>query len=181
VGCAAGLAVRVKGDPLDYSAAVREAVWSADRNQPVAAILPLAQLVADRLVFRDTAMRLLTAFAALALLIGAVGLYGLLAYSVGQRTREIGVRVALGAKTGDVLSMVLRDGLKLLGLGIAAGAAAGYLLARVVTGMLYGVHAQDAGTFVCAAIVLLACGFVASIGPSLRAAAVDPMTALRLE
>lgn len=175
------LAVRVQGEPLRYAAAVREAVWAVDRHQPVAAVMSLRQLVADELTFRDTLMRLLAAFAAMALLIAAFGLYGLMAYNVSQRTREIGVRVALGALPRQVLMMTLRDGLGMVGLAIVIGLSGAWLLSKLAQGLLYGVQAHDPATYFVAVVVLVGCGLLASLGPSLRAASLDPMTALRLE
>jgi predicted permease len=175
------LAVRVQGPPLRYATALRQAVWAVDRNQPVTAVMPLRQLVDDKLAFRNTLMRLLAAFAALALLMAALGLYGVLAYDFRQRTREIGVRVALGAPRGQILLMALADGLKMVGLGLAIGISAAWFLSGLAQGFLYGVSQHDAATYLWTAVVLAGCGLLASLGPAMRAASIDPMTALRLE
>ena len=124
---------------------------------------------------------LLALFAGLALLLTAIGLYGVMAYSVIQRTQEIGIRIALGAQTGDVLKMVLRQGLKLTALGLALGLAAAYALTRYMQSMLFGVKATDPLTFAAIALLLIVVAIVACWIPARRATKVDPMVALRSE
>ena len=124
---------------------------------------------------------LMLVFAAVALLLAAVGIYGVMSYTVAQRTQEIGIRVALGATPGSVLSMVLRDGMGLVGLGLAVGLAASLLLTRLVSSMLYGVSATDVPTFAAIAAVLAAVALVAIVIPARRATRVDPMLALRAD
>jgi predicted permease len=125
--------------------------------------------------------RLLETFAALALMIAAVGLYGLLSFAVAQRTREIGLRIALGAPKSNILSLVLRRALLLVAIGLATGGALAWFAAKLTSGYIYGVHAHDAFTFTAVAIVLAAASFLAAWLPARRAAAVDPMIALRSE
>jgi putative ABC transport system permease protein len=175
------LAVRVQGDPLRYAAAVREAVWAVDRNQPVSAIMPMTQFVSDELASRQVVMQLLSFFAGLALLLAAIGLYGLLAYTVVQRMREIGVRIALGAQPRQVLGATMGEGLRLVLAGLMAGAAGAWALTRVMRKLLYGVEATDPVLFGATAIVLVAVGLLACYLPARRAAAIDPMVALRYD
>jgi predicted permease len=175
------LAVRIQGDPLRYANAVREAVWAVDRNQPVSAILPMTQFVSDELASRQVVMQLLSFFAGLALLLAAIGLYGLLAYTVAQRMREIGVRIALGAQPRQVLAATMGEGLRLVLAGLMAGAAGAWALTRIMRKLLYGVTATDPAIFAAAAILLVAVGLLACYLPARRAAAIDPMVALRYD
>ncbi len=144
-----------------------------------------AQLMEQRVtasfsVQRYTAV-LLTLFAGTALFLGAVGLYGVISFSVNRRVNEIGVRVALGASRGAVMRMVLKQGMALVGIGLGIGLAGAYGLTRVLAGLLFGVTAQDTVTFVVYAAVLTVVGFLAVVIPARRASRVDPLTALRLE
>jgi predicted permease len=175
------LAVRVLGDPLRYASAVRESVWAVDRNQPVSAIQPMTRFVSDELASRQVEMQLLSFFAVLALLLAAIGLYGLLAYLVVLRMREIGVRIALGAQPRQVLGATMAEGLRLVLAGLIAGSAAAWALMRVMRKLLYGVEAGDPATFAAAAILLVAAGLLACYVPARRAAAIDPMVALRYD
>jgi putative ABC transport system permease protein len=175
------LAVQVKGDPVAYTRALEAAVWQVDRDQPIADVMPMEQLIADKLVSRGVALKLIAAFAGLALLLAALGLYGLLAYTVLQRRREIGVRMALGAKPRQVSVAVLREGLILVLSGLAVGVAGSWIAMRALKTLLYGVTATDAFVLAGSALVLLVVGIVASYLPARRAAGIDPMTALRYE
>jgi putative ABC transport system permease protein len=138
-------------------------------------------IVGFSLAPRRASLTLLGAFAGIAMLLAAIGLYGLIAYSVTQRTQEIGVRMALGARARDVLVMVLCQGLSLAAAGVAAGLLAALLLSRLMTGLLYGVGAADPWTFVVVPLVLALVAVLASVLPARRAARVDPMAALRSE
>jgi len=175
------LAVRVQGDPLRYAAAVRQAVWAVDPHQPISDIRPMQQLVNNELAFRDTQVRLLGAFAALALLLASVGLYGLLACDVAQRRRDIGVRLAVGATPGEALALVLRQGLMLALAGIGIGVALAFGAARLLSSLLYGVSSTDPAAFLVAAALLFVSALAASLIPARRAARIDPMEALRCE
>jgi putative ABC transport system permease protein len=137
--------------------------------------------VSASLAQRRFALMLMLVFAAVALLLAAVGIYGVMAYTVAQRTQEIGIRVALGATPGSVLSMVVRQGMQLVGLGLAVGLAASLLLTRLVSSMLYGISATDVPTFAAIAAVLAAVALIAIIIPARRATRVDPMLALRAD
>jgi putative ABC transport system permease protein len=126
-------------------------------------------------------MILLAVFALLALILAAVGIYGVISYSVAQRTREVGIRMALGAKTIDVLNLVMRDGLKLVFVGIVVGLAGALLLTRLMTTLLFGVTATDAVTYVTVALGLIIVALFACCIPARRATKVDPLVALRFE
>jgi predicted permease len=175
------LAIRVKGDPLSYAMAVERAIWAIDRNQPIADVMPMEQLISEKLLSREIAVKLIAAFAGLALLLAALALYGLLAYTVVQRRREIGVRMALGAQRGQVLSGVLGEGLRLVFLGLALGAAGSWAVTRALKSLLYGVTPTDVWIFCGSALVLLLVGALASYAPARQASTIDPMTALRYE
>jgi putative ABC transport system permease protein len=175
------LAVRVNGDPMTYARALEGAVWQVDRNQPIADVMPMEQLIADKLVSREVALKLIAAFAGLALLLAALGLYGLLAYTVLQRRREIGVRMALGAQPRQVSVAILREGLSLVVSGLAVGVAGAWIVMRTLKSLLYGVAATDVLVLAGSTLVLLVVGIAASYLPAHRAAGIDPMTALRYE
>ena len=175
------LAVKVKGNPLDYAAAVRAAVWSVDRNQTIADVQPLTTLVDKELAAQREQLWLLASFAGIALLLAAIGLYGLLSHLVVQRTRDIGVRMALGARQSQVLGGVMKEGLSLVGIGLAAGALGAGVSTRIMASLLYGVRSGDLSTYAAVAAVLTITGAVACYVPARRAAKIDPMAALRSE
>jgi ABC-type antimicrobial peptide transport system permease subunit len=126
-------------------------------------------------------MLLLAIFAALALVLAAVGIYGVMSYTVVQQTREIGIRIALGAKRGDVLKMTVKQAIKLVGLGLAIGLPSAFILTRVMSTLLFGISATDPITFLGISLVVLAVALLASYIPALRATKVDPMIALRAQ
>jgi putative ABC transport system permease protein len=175
------LAVRVKGDTMAYAKALEGAVWEIDRNQPIADVMPMRELIADHLLSREVAVKLIAAFAGLALLLAALGLYGLLAYTVLQRRREIGVRMALGALPKQVSIAVLGEGLYLVAAGLIIGLAGSWFVMRALKTLLYGVAATDMWVLAGSGLVLLVVGSIASYLPARRAAAVDPVVALRYE
>ena len=175
------LAVRVKGDPLQFAAAVRQAIWAVDRNQPVSDVMPCRQLVDKELAAQRVELWLLDAFAGLALLLAAIGLYGLLSHLVAQRTRDIGVRMALGAQRSQVLSAVMRQGMELVACGLAAGVAGAWWETRLMQKLLFGVKSTDVPTFAAVTLVLLVVGAAACYLPAHRATRIDPMEALRHE
>jgi len=175
------LIAKTSGDPTVLAGYIREAVRNVDANQPVHDLRTMDSLIADSLGPQRFATTLLAAFAGLAILLAAVGLYGLMSYSVAQRTGEIGIRVALGAQRGEVLSMVLREGAKLAVAGIMAGVVIGLVLTRMMESLLYGVSAADPLSFTGAAVFLVMVALVACYLPARRAMKVDPMVALRYE
>ncbi|HMJ06620.1 MAG TPA: ABC transporter permease [Chthoniobacterales bacterium] len=156
-------------------------VWKVDPLLPITRVRSMAEVMAVSLAERSFNAVLLGVFAAVALLLASVGLYGVLAYSVSQRTREIGIRMALGAQAGDVLGMVLRQGLALTLLGVGVGVAVSLASTRILAGFLYGVTPTDAGTFAGLAFLLIAVSLAACFVPARRAMKVDPMVALRYD
>ncbi|HEY9285300.1 MAG TPA: FtsX-like permease family protein, partial [Pyrinomonadaceae bacterium] len=178
---AADLVVKTSGEPASFVAPIRREVQAVDRDQPLGNVRTLEDLLARSLAPRRFSLLLVVVFAAAALLLGAVGLYGVLSYVVTQRTREIGVRMALGARAGDILRLVVRHGMALALLGVAAGVAASLALTRLMSGMLFGVSATDPATFALVALVLLAVALLACYVPARRATKVDPTVALRAE
>jgi putative ABC transport system permease protein len=175
------LVIRTVGDPLSLAAAVRQAVWAVDRDQPVSNIRTMEEILAGEVSQRRLGMSLLAAFAALALALAALGIYGVLSYAVSQRTPEIGLRLAVGAQPGDVLRMVVSDGMRLALLGLVAGLAASFALTRVMDKLLFGVRATDPLTFAAVSLLLLFVSGAACIVPARRAMKVNPMVALRVE
>lgn len=175
------LAVRTTGDPMNLAAAVRGQIASIDRDQPPHDLMTLEQRLADSIRPRRVNMILLGTFAGLALALASVGIYGVVSYSVAQRTHEIGVRIALGAHKGDVFQMVLRRALVLSLAGVAIGLAAALGMTRMMATLLYGITATDLVTFATVPFVMIGVTLLASYLPSRRAANIDPMIALRCE
>jgi putative ABC transport system permease protein len=161
--------------------AVQDAIWSIDRNQTITSIFTMRSAVGEAVARPRLLTTLLGLFGVLGLLIGGIGLYGVLAYFVTQRRREIGVRVALGADAARVQGMVVGHGLWLAAAGIVVGLIGAAMLTRFMRSVLYGVEATDPVTFAGVAAVLLAVAFLASWIPARRAARVDPLIAMRAE
>jgi len=176
-----GFAVRTTGDPMSAVGAARAAVASVDPNLPLATVNTMDQLLAQRTGPRRFSVLLLGAFAALAMLLAMIGLYGVMSWVVTQRTRELGVRLALGAAARDVQALVLREGVQLALVGVAIGLVAALALTRVMRSMLFGVGVTDPATFVVAPLLLTAVAALASWLPARRATRVDPIAALRSE
>ncbi|MEO7084661.1 MAG: ABC transporter permease [Gemmatimonadaceae bacterium] len=169
------------GDSRAAMERIRDAVRSVDRNQPVYALRTMDDVINTSVAPRRTNTFLLTVFGAVALALAGVGVYGVLSYGVAQRTREIGVRVALGAQQADIVRLVAWQGALLTGVGIVIGLAGAYTLSRVLSSILYGVSTHDVGVFVGAPAVLAVIALLAVIIPARRATRVDPMSALRHE
>ena len=175
------LLVRTTNNPESVVAAVRQAVWSIDPNQPIADVKTLEQIVSDSIAQPRLNMLLMTLFGGLALLLSAVGIYGLLSYAVTQRTQELGIRMALGANVADVLKLVLKQGMLLALIGEAIGLAAAFALTRLMRGLLFGVTPTDATIFIGVVVVLTFTALLACWVPARRATKVDPLVALRYE
>ncbi|HEY9480391.1 MAG TPA: ABC transporter permease [Gemmatimonadaceae bacterium] len=175
------IAVRTTGDPTRYANAIRGAVRSVDKDEPIANVRTLDDLVSSSMGQRRLSMTLLGVFAGIALLLAAVGIYGVMAYSVVQRTREMGLRMALGAKQSDVLALVLRQGMQLVLLGVVIGVMCALAITRVMASQLYSVRPTDPVTFISVALLLATIALVATLLPAWRATLVDPTVALREE
>lgn len=174
--------VRTRGrSPADLVAQAREVVWALHPDVPVASVRTLDEILERSMARTSFTMVMLAIAATVALLLGSVGIYGVISYVVSQRTREIGVRIALGARTADVSRMVLRQGLLLAGAGVGLGLVAAVVLTRLMSTLLYGVRASDPLTYGIVAAALASIALVASWLPARRAAAVDPIEALRFE
>jgi putative ABC transport system permease protein len=176
-----GLVVRTAVEPASLTNAIREKISSIDRNIPITQVRTMEQVLANAVVQPRFNTIVLGAFAAAALCLGAIGIYGVVSYSMARRTREIGLRMALGAQTRDVLSLVLREGMSVVLVGVAIGLAGALALSRVMTGLLFGVTATDPWTFVAIPLTLIAVALAACWIPARRAVRVDPMVALRYE
>jgi putative ABC transport system permease protein len=175
-------AIRTTGDPLSLSAAVRQAMAGLDSSLPLARMRSLEQIVARSLAADRFNTTLLGLFALIGLALATVGIYGVISYTAEQRTHEIGLRLALGAQTRDVVWMVIRQGLGLAGIGVAIGIAAAFALGRLLTsfsGLLYGVTVTDPVTFSLISALLLLVALVACYLPARRATKVEPLIALR--
>jgi putative ABC transport system permease protein len=176
------LVVRSSADnPNSLAAGVRDVIKQMDKDQYVAAIQPMTKFVAESVARRRFNALLTGVFAVVALLLASVGIFGVLNYTVAQRIPEIGLRVALGAQTRDVLRLVLGQGVRLILFGLAVGLAASFALTRVLRGMLYGVTPTDPLTFVAVSFLLASVALLACYIPARRATKVDPMVALRYE
>jgi predicted permease len=175
------LAVRTRAEPAALTAAVRHAVMAVDKDQPLFQIKTMEQVVGDSIAGPRFQMSLLAIFATIALGLAAIGIYGLMSYTVNQRTHEIGIRMALGAKRGEVLYLVVRHGMMLVTVGVVLGTVGALLLTRFLSGMLYGVGVNDPTTLLSVATLLIGVAALASYIPARRATRVDPMVALRYE
>jgi putative ABC transport system permease protein len=175
------LVIRTKSDPMSVAAAVRKEIQAIDRDQPVAAVKPMTYWVEQSVATQRYRTALLGLFAVLAMVLAATGIYGVMSYTVAQRTHEIGVRMALGAQQRNVLKLVVRQGMTLAAIGVALGLLGAFALTRVMASLLFQVTARDPITFAVVAALLIAVAFVACFVPALRATKVDPLVALRYE
>ena len=175
------LMVRTTSEPRNLGRSLRGAVLAIDKNQPVFELQTLSERVDEGLAVSRSLTTLFAAFALLALVLAAVGIYGIVSYSVTHRTHEIGIRMALGARAGNVLSLIMRNGIALVVTGIAIGLGGAFVLTRFLTTLLFGVRPTDAFTFVIVSVVFFVIAMVASLIPAVRATRVDPLIALRYE
>jgi putative ABC transport system permease protein len=175
------LVVRTVGDPRAMATTVRDVIWSMDPNQPVYRIRTIDQQLGGMMAQRRLNMVLFTLFAGVALLLAVVGIYGVISYSVTQRTHEIGIRIALGASRGKVLKLIVVNAMSLVGAGVGAGLLAAAVLTRLMSSLLYGVSATDLTTFAVISLVMAGVALGACFVPARRAMKVDPMIALRYE
>jgi putative ABC transport system permease protein len=175
------LAVRASGDPHALVAGIQRIVWSIDPDQPITNVRTLDEVLSASTAQRRFTMTLLLSFAALALGLALVGVYGVVAYAVAQRTREIGIRIALGATRRDVVALVVASGLKWSVAGVAVGLVGAVAAGRLLTGLLFSVTPTDPATFAAIALGVVAVALTASYVPARRAASVDPASALRTE
>jgi putative ABC transport system permease protein len=175
------LVVRTAGDPSNLAAALRREARELDKNALITNIRTMGDIVSESVAQPRFRAALLGVFAASALLLAALGIYGVVSYSVWQRTQEIGIRMALGAQRGAVLRMVLQQGLKLATVGVLIGLAGSLALRRVIASLLFEVSATEPATFVSVSLLLTAVAAAASFVPARHASKVDPMVALRSE
>ena len=178
---AQSLVVRVRGDAASLAPAIRSAIWSVGRDQPIVRVATMDALVAASAAQRRFAMILFEAFGIVALLLAATGIFGVLSGSVTERTREIGVRAALGATRGRIVALILGNGMLLSGLGVAIGLAGSFEATRAIATMLFGVSRLDPETYIGVIALLLAVSAVACGVPAWRAARIDPAITLRSE
>jgi putative ABC transport system permease protein len=176
-----GLIVRTTGDPRAAIGAIEGQVRVVDREQPIFDVRTMEERVAISLAPQRFQLILIGAFAAIALVLAAAGVYGVMSYLVTRRTREIGIRIAMGARPRQVLNLVVRESLVLTVLAVVAGLGGAWALTRYVRSMLYGITALDAPTLAITPLALAVIVLLAALGPARRAARVDPMTALREE
>ena len=178
---AMSLVVRSNVEPASLSASVRQAVNEVDRSVPVADVKTMDHVVSESITQPRFNLFLLGLFSAVAMLLSAAGIYGVTAYTVTQRTRELGIRIALGAQVGDVLKMILGQGMAVIGIGLIAGLAAAFELMRLLRSLLFGVGENDPLTFAAITGVLVLVALIACYLPARRATKVDPLVALRAE
>jgi putative ABC transport system permease protein len=173
--------LRTRPEPMSMVSAVRAQVAGPTQDQPIYAVRTMEQTISGSVAERRFTMLVLIIFAATALLLAAVGIYGVMSYAVTRRTHELGIRAALGASRGEIVGLVLRQGMRLAAIGIAGGLAAALALTRLMAGLLYGVRPADPATLAAVALLLGAIALAACYVPARRATAVDPVIALRCE
>ena len=175
------LVVRTAGEPLAIAPALRSEIWASDRNMAIAGVQTMDDLVSSSIAQQRFILLLLGCFAGLALVLAAIGIYGVMSYAVTQRTHEIGIRMALGARAGNVLALVLRNGMFLALIGAAIGLGGALAITRLMAGLLFGVTPTDALTFASVTVGLIVVALLACYLPARRATKVDPLVALRYE
>jgi putative ABC transport system permease protein len=175
------LVVRASGDPASLTAAIRAAIHSLDPNQPISNVMTMKSYLAEVLIRERFSAVLMGTLAVLGLTLAALGLYGVMAYSVSQRTGEIGLRMALGAQPRDIFSRVIRHGLMLIAIGLSIGLLGAQALTRTMISTLYRISPTDPTTFTFVAVLLAGVALLACYLPARRATHVDPMVALRCE
>jgi putative ABC transport system permease protein len=175
------LAVRAAGDPESLINTVKSHVWSIDRNMPMFEVRTMEQILEEDTSQRRFQSFVMTVFAGLALVLASIGLFGVLASLVSQRTQEIGIRMALGAQSRDVLRMVVGEGMLLVFLGVAIGVGAGVALSRSLASLFFGISPANPVTYIQVIIIMLGIALLACLLPAWRAVRVNPMVALRYE
>src|SRR6185503_17063274 len=175
------LVARTSVEPSSLAGALRQQVWAIDKDQPVFDVKTMYEVRSSSVALYSFSSVMLGIFAGVALVLSAVGIYGVMAFAVTQRTQEIGIRMALGARTEDVLGLVVKHGMKLALIGIVLGLAGSWALTRFIEKLLVGVEATDLLTFSLVSLCLLVAAFIACYLPARRATKVDPLVALRYE
>jgi putative ABC transport system permease protein len=175
------LVVRTASDPVRLITAVQARIWAVDNDQAISNTQTMEHALSHSVANRRLYLLILSSFAAIALVMATAGIYGLLSYAVARRTHEIGVRVTLGATVGQILALVLRHGMFLTLIGVGIGIAGSLVVAKVISGLLYGITATDTSTFVVMTLLFAAVAFVATYIPARRAAMIDPTAAFRYE
>jgi len=175
------VALRSTGNPLLLTRAVREAIWRVDRDQPVWGVRTMDQLLDGAVGSPKLIVRLTGGFAIVALLLGAIGIYGMLSYTMSQRSHEVGIRIALGAESRQVVRMVVGEGMRVVGIAVAIGLAGSLGATRLLRSQLFGVGPTDVLTFAVVTVILALVAMLACFLPARRASRVDPMVALRAD
>ena len=175
------LVVRTAGEPAALATAVHAAIWAVDKDQPILHVETMDQVLWESVAAPRIYMLLLGIFAAIALVIASAGIYGVSAYAVVQRTREIGIRLAIGATSREILTLILRHGMLLMVVGAGIGVAGTLALTRVISGFLFGITVTDASTLVSVLLLFVAVALAATLIPARRAARIDPAVAFRHE